>query len=50
LIQTYNQDAAADKDFIAQKHLLFIGERLKLITEELNGVEQDVQSLRSQIT
>jgi hypothetical protein len=24
----------------------FIGERLKLITEELNGVEQDVQSFK----
>jgi capsular exopolysaccharide synthesis family protein len=43
MIQTYNADAAEDKNYIAENTSLFIENRLKLIIEELDGVEQDVQ-------
>jgi tyrosine-protein kinase Etk/Wzc len=46
LTQTYNEEAAADKYLISGNTSIFIGERLKLITRELDGVEQDVQSFK----
>jgi capsular exopolysaccharide synthesis family protein len=46
LIQVYNEDAAADKNFISENTSKFIANRLKLITQELDGVEQDVQSFK----
>jgi tyrosine-protein kinase Etk/Wzc len=46
LIQIYNEDAAADKNFISENTSKFIAERLTLITQELDGVEQDVESFK----
>lgn len=46
LIQIYNEDAAADKTFISENTSKFIGNRLMLITQELDGVEHDVQSFK----
>jgi tyrosine-protein kinase Etk/Wzc len=46
LTQIYNEDAAADKNFISENTSIFIANRLKLITQELDGVEQDVQSFK----
>jgi tyrosine-protein kinase Etk/Wzc len=47
MIQIYNEDAAADKNFISENTSTFIADRLKLITQELDGVEQDVQSFKN---
>ncbi|MBF2708194.1 GumC family protein [Flavobacterium soyangense] len=47
LIQIYNEDAAADKNFISESTSKFIANRLILITQELDGVEQDVQSFKT---
>jgi tyrosine-protein kinase Etk/Wzc len=46
MIQIYNDDAAADKNFISENTSKFIADRLKLITQELDGVEQDVESFK----
>ncbi|CAD0004595.1 GumC family protein [Flavobacterium salmonis] len=46
MIQIYNEDAAQDKNFISENTSKFIGERLALITQELDGVEQDVESFK----
>jgi tyrosine-protein kinase Etk/Wzc len=46
LIQIYNDDAAADKNFISENTSKFIADRLELITQELDGVEQDVESFK----
>jgi len=46
LIQIYNNDAAADKNFISENTSKFIANRLALITEELDGVEKDVESFK----
>jgi tyrosine-protein kinase Etk/Wzc len=46
LIQIYNDAAAADKNFISKNTSKFIAERLLLITQELDGVEQDVESFK----
>jgi capsular exopolysaccharide synthesis family protein len=46
LIQIYNEDAAADKNFISESTSKFIANRLILITQELGGVEQDVESFK----
>ena len=50
LIQTYNEDVAADKTLISDNTSKFISNRLKLITQELEGVEQDVQSFKKSNT
>ncbi|MFV8465665.1 GumC family protein [Flavobacterium sp. LB1P62] len=47
LVLNYNQDAVADKNFISENTSLFINNRLALITEELDGVEQNVQNFKS---
>jgi tyrosine-protein kinase Etk/Wzc len=46
LIQIYNQDAITDKNQISENTSKFIAERLSLITKELGGVEQDVESFK----
>ncbi|GGF12500.1 GumC family protein [Flavobacterium limi] len=46
MIQIYNEDAAQDKNFISENTSKFISERLALITQELDGVEQDVESFK----
>ncbi len=46
LIQIYNEDAAADKNFISENTSKFIASRLALIAQELDGVEQDVESFK----
>ncbi|WP_369753146.1 GumC family protein [Flavobacterium sp. WC2409] len=46
MIQIYNDDAAEDKNFISENTSIFIANRLKLITQELDGVEQDVQTFK----
>ncbi|WP_367757286.1 GumC family protein [Flavobacterium sp. WC2430] len=46
LTQIYNENAAADKNFISENTSIFIANRLKLITQELDGVEQDVQTFK----
>ncbi len=46
LIQIYNQDAVADKNFISENTSKFIANRLVLITQELDGVEQDVERFK----
>jgi tyrosine-protein kinase Etk/Wzc len=46
LIRIYNQDAITDKNQISENTSKFIAERLSLISQELNGVEQDVESFK----
>ncbi|MFC6876168.1 GumC family protein [Flavobacterium myungsuense] len=46
LIQIYNENAVSDKNLISEKTSEFIANRLKLITQELDGVEQDVESFK----
>ena len=47
LIQIYNEDAAADKGFISENTSKFVANRLLLITQELDGVEQDVERFKT---
>ena len=47
LVRNYNEDAAADKNFISENTSKFIANRLALITEELDGVEQNVQNFKN---
>ncbi|MDI5895606.1 GumC family protein [Flavobacterium algoritolerans] len=47
LVLNYNQDAVADKNFISENTSLFINNRLALITDELDGVEQNVQNFKT---
>ncbi|WP_281336384.1 GumC family protein [Flavobacterium eburneipallidum] len=47
LIKNYNEDAAADKSFISENTSKFVSNRLLLITQELDGVEKDVQSFKT---
>jgi tyrosine-protein kinase Etk/Wzc len=47
LIKNYNEDAVADKNLISENTSRFIVNRLTLITEELDGVERDVQSFKN---
>ena len=46
MIEIYNEDAAADKNYISENTSTFIANRLKLITQELDGVEQDVETFK----
>jgi len=46
MIQIYNDDAAADKNFISENTSKFISNRLVLITQELDGVEQNVENFK----
>ncbi len=47
LIQIYNEDAAADKSVISEKTSEFVANRLLLISQELDGVEQDVERFKT---
>jgi len=47
LVQIYNEDAAADKSFISENTSKFVAERLLLITQELDGVEKDVERFKT---
>lgn len=46
MIQIYNADAAEDKNFISENTSKFISNRLALITQELEGVEQNVEHFK----
>jgi tyrosine-protein kinase Etk/Wzc len=45
-IQIYNQDAIDQRNLTIEKSSDFISKRLKLVTEELDGVEQNVESFK----
>lgn len=47
LVQNYNAEAAADKNFISENTSQFIANRLALITEELDGVEKSVENFKN---
>lgn len=47
LVQIYNEDAAADKSFISENTSKFVANRLLLITQELDGVEKDVEHFKT---
>ncbi|MBO9584144.1 MAG: polysaccharide biosynthesis tyrosine autokinase [Flavobacterium sp.] len=46
MIEIYNENAADDKNSISETTSKFIANRLLLITQELDGVEQDVESFK----
>ncbi|GEL12001.1 capsular exopolysaccharide family [Flavobacterium glycines] len=46
LVQAYNQNAVADKEFISKNTSVFVSNRLALISKELSGVEQDVERFK----
>jgi tyrosine-protein kinase Etk/Wzc len=45
-IQIYNEDAIIQKNLIIEKSSDFISKRLLLVTQELDGVEQNVESFK----
>lgn len=47
LVVVYNDNAVKDKNYISDKTSKFIDERLILITEELGGVEQNVERFKT---
>jgi tyrosine-protein kinase Etk/Wzc len=47
LVQNYNAEAAADKNFISENTSQFIANRLALITDELDGVEKSVENFKN---
>ncbi len=46
LVDLYNQESVADKQLMAESTGAFIDDRLRLITEELASIEQDVESYK----
>jgi capsular exopolysaccharide synthesis family protein len=46
LVENYNQDAIDDKKFVSENTSKFIDNRLALITEELQTVEEDVETFK----
>jgi tyrosine-protein kinase Etk/Wzc len=46
MIDIYNKNAAEDKNYISENTSKFIASRLALIAQELDGVEQDVESFK----
>ncbi|QOG04132.1 tyrosine-protein kinase [Flavobacterium sp. MDT1-60] len=46
MIEIYNENAAEDKNYISENTSKFIASRLALIAQELDGVEQDVESFK----
>ena len=46
MIEIYNKNAAEDKNYISENTSKFIASRLALIAQELDGVEQDVESFK----
>ena len=47
LVQTYNQNAIVDKNFISENTSKFINNRLAIITQELDGVEKNVENFKT---
>lgn len=47
LVAIYNNDAIVDKNVISEKTARFINERLGIITNELDGVEKDVEKYKN---
>ncbi|MEO8515776.1 MAG: polysaccharide biosynthesis tyrosine autokinase [Flavobacterium sp.] len=47
LVVIYNNDAIVDKNLISEKTAHFINERLGIITNELDGVEKDVEKYKN---
>ena len=48
LVKNYNQDAISDKKYIAENTSKFIEQRLNIISDELKGVEADVESFKKE--
>ncbi|HRB72272.1 polysaccharide biosynthesis tyrosine autokinase [Flavobacterium sp. WV_118_3] len=48
LVRMYNEDAIADKNFISENTSRFISQRLELITQELDGVEKNVEGYKKE--
>ncbi|WP_427874953.1 GumC family protein [Flavobacterium sp. MMS24-S5] len=46
MVEIYNESAKQDKNFISENTSNFISNRLALITKELDGVEQNVESFK----
>ncbi|MBU0941587.1 MAG: polysaccharide biosynthesis tyrosine autokinase [Bacteroidetes bacterium] len=46
LVQTYNENAVSDKEFISKNTSVFVSNRLQLINKELEGVEKDVENFK----
>ncbi|OAB29673.1 capsular exopolysaccharide family [Flavobacterium fryxellicola] len=46
LVQQYNKDVVADKEFIGKRNNIFINERLELIKNELSNVDQGVENFK----
>lgn len=46
LVKNYNTNAITDKNFISENTSKFIANRLLLISQELDGVEKDVQAFK----
>jgi tyrosine-protein kinase Etk/Wzc len=47
LVRVYNQAAIDDKNQVAKKTLVFVDERLRLLTQELSGVEGGLESYKA---
>lgn len=48
LVESYNTDAIQDKKFVAENTSKFIEERLRIIANELKGVEKDVENFKKE--
>ncbi|MFK7049204.1 Tyrosine-protein kinase ptk [Flavobacterium columnare] len=46
LVVNYNQDAINDKNLISEKTAKFINDRLAIVTEELQGVEKNIEKYK----
>ena len=46
LVEVYNKEAVEDKNQIAANTIEFIDDRLKFLTQELSGVEKDVEQYK----
>ncbi|OWP79609.1 GumC family protein [Flavobacterium oreochromis] len=46
LVLNYNQDAIIDKNLISEKTAKFINDRLAIVTEELQGVEKNIEKYK----
>ncbi|MBF4467287.1 polysaccharide biosynthesis tyrosine autokinase [Flavobacterium sp. LC2016-12] len=46
LIQIYNEKAVEDKNYISESTSKFISNRLAFVTQELDGVEQNIESFK----
>ncbi len=46
LVQAYNENAVSDKEFISKNTSIFVANRLRLISKELENVEKDVEKFK----